>query len=195
MKKIKYAYLCYCFIFIQSCVTTFKKIDQHVLLDVKKNESKKNCIKIRNFALSETGPATDIKRLIDVTDLSNTEDLDTFRSILKIPSDFSADCSKNFFDANIYLKVKSKKDSVFWPLMSIITLGIIPYWDDYENLMEIELFEKGILQKKITSQIGYSQIYSLFLLPAMPFYDNVYNDFGENNLGRHAAVITQKIGD
>ncbi len=194
MKKSKYIHLVFCSILLQSCITTFKKTELELPTEIQKINSNYNCITIKIFALSQTELGTEHRQLFDVTDVTNKDDLEPLEKSIGPFLKKSSECSK-LFEANIYLKVKPKNDRIFWPLMSIITLGIIPYWNEYENLMEVNLYDKGIFQKKIASQINYSQIYSLFLIPAMPFYDNVYNDLGENILNKHAEIIKKNFKD
>lgn len=55
-------------------------------------------------------------------------------------------------------------------LITIFSLGIIPYWDEYENILKISTYDDKSLISIYTSAYKYNRIESVLLLPVAPFY-------------------------
>lgn len=56
-------------------------------------------------------------------------------------------------------------------LLNIVTIGIIPYFDEYTNSLVIKNYSKnGDFLSESSSSVNFEMIHSIFLWPAMPFY-------------------------
>ena len=70
---------------------------------------------------------------------------------------------------------------------------IIPYWNDYENVMDVSLYDKGIMIKKLSSVLTYTEVDSILLLPAVPFSKFIINPFNDSILNQHAKNISSQL--
>jgi hypothetical protein len=71
-------------------------------------------------------------------------------------------------------------------LLNIITIGIIPYFDEYTNSVVIKNYSKnGDFLGESSSSVNYEMIHSIFLWPAMPFYISGTDSLNLKTLPRH----------
>lgn len=71
-------------------------------------------------------------------------------------------------------------------LINIVTIGIIPYFDEYTNSMVIKNYSKnGDFLGESSSSVNYEMIHSIFLWPAMPFYISGTDSLNLKTMPRH----------
>lgn len=79
-------------------------------------------------------------------------------------------------------------------LLNIISFGIIPYFDEYSNSVEIKYFDQdGNFKNQVSSVYRYEMIHSIFLWPAMPFYINGTNELNIKTIPMHFNNISEEI--
>ncbi len=79
-------------------------------------------------------------------------------------------------------------------LLNIVSIGIIPYYDEYNNFVEIKFYDQdGNMKGRVSSSYKYEMIHSIFLWPAMFFYINGTNELNLKMIPLHFNNISEKI--
>lgn len=78
-------------------------------------------------------------------------------------------------------------------LLNIISLGIIPYWDQFENKIKIETFKEGEQINTYISTVPYTRVQSIFLWLAAPFIVTSEHELNLKTIPMHFNNISEEI--
>lgn len=183
MNKIIILNLIGLFIF-QSCMTMNMKFEFADSFNVSKK-----CVAIKVLHVSEAVLNGTYDEIINIKSPSYQNELKNIESTF---NKNRSDCSE-YVDAYVYIRHSPKNKHIIWPYISVVTLMIIPYWNDYENVMDVSLYDKGIMIKKLSSVLTYTEVDSILLLPAVPFSKFIINPFNDSILNQHAKNISSQL--
>ena len=80
-------------------------------------------------------------------------------------------------------------------LLNIVTIGIIPYFDEYINSVVIKNYSKnGDFLGESSSSVNYEMVHSIFLWPAMPFYTSGTDSLNLSTIPKHFDNIKNMLG-
>lgn len=168
---MKYLWLCLICLLLQSCASILYIKDEEPMVsfgrehftclgDVKVLLVSQSFGTIYSFPL-ETGREDSAKKQYQLV-LSQIKDL----------RESSKDCSgdiKTVIEI-INMPVDEKRALA---LLNIITIGIVPYFDDFTNSVVIKKYSKnGDFLSESSSSVNYKIIHSILLWPAVPFYNS-----------------------
>lgn len=79
-------------------------------------------------------------------------------------------------------------------LLNIISIGIIPYWAEFENTVKVTILNKQSVEVgSFSSTYKYERIQSLFLIPAAPFYIGGNIELNLKTIPMHFNKISEEI--
>lgn len=78
-------------------------------------------------------------------------------------------------------------------LLNIISLGIIPYWDQFENKIKIDVYRNGDHINTYTSVVQYTRVQSIFLWLKAPFSVTSEHELNLKTIPMHFNNISEEI--
>lgn len=78
-------------------------------------------------------------------------------------------------------------------LLNIISLGIIPYWDQFENKIKVDVYRNGDLINTYTSTVPYTRMQSIFLWLKAPFAVTSEHELNLKTIPMHFNNISEEI--
>lgn len=78
---------------------------------------------------------------------------------------------KNYLKIQVEIINKPVENKSVLDFLNIISIGIIPYWAEYENIAKITITNKENKETdSFSSTYKYERVQSIFLIPVSPFY-------------------------
>lgn len=190
MINIKYIYLIVVGLIFQSCASVLT-IDEKTLKFTGDSGNRVACVAAPKVKLT----SVTLGKNITDTDAHSPND----HQILLIKSEFN----KIFnIDVNCSKKLAAEVEIVNMPveerrgllLLNMITIGIIPYWTQYENYLIVTVYkEDGNIIQRYRSSLNYERVQSLFLIPVMGFYLGGEIELNLKTIPLHFNNISEEI--
>ncbi len=78
-------------------------------------------------------------------------------------------------------------------LTNAVTFGIVPYWGDYLNKINMKIYSEGTLLSSASTEIAYRRIQSIFLWPIAIFSDTGNFDISQKVIPMHFNNILEIV--
>ena len=182
-------------ILLQGCASVLILNNNSLDHDTSSMAHGKNCFKIKTITWSQVA----FGQLSSTDDsLAYAERAEQKRIIEQFFTEPEQDLSKCKEVVLIKIDIKNApiNESRTLLLISALTIGIIPYWDKYENVFELSIYSKGgELKNSYVSKVEYTRYQSIFLLPATPFYIGSEMELNSKTIPFHLENISNQISN
>jgi len=180
-------------ILLQGCASVLILNNNSLEHDTSSMAHRKNCFKIKTITWSQVA----FGQLSSTDDsLAYAERAEQKKIIEQFFTEPEQDLSKCKEEVLIKIDIKNApiNESRALLLISALTIGIIPYWDKYENVFELSIYSKGgELKNSYVSKIEYTRYQSIFLLPATPFYIGSEMELNSKTIPFHLENVSSQI--
>lgn len=178
-----------CLLILQSCGTVLR-LDKNNSSFNLSNKSGQFCINERKILWKQQSFGTEHVEY-EAASISRNEEIKLIYSEISRLNNSFACGNKLLAEIEIVNNPVSEKRLLL--LLTIFSLGIIPYWDEYENTLKISTYNDTNLVSVYTSSFKYKRIESIFLLPVTPFYISSEIELNLKTIPLHFQNILNEI--